>query len=92
MLLTQTANILPCARVYVQSVQNVDSMHTKETGIQIICRLKCSEQRLPVRAILYGGKRLPFRAPRAKPAPNATQIAPTTANPMYNGQSEPATK
>lgn len=48
--------------------------------------------RLPVRAILYGGKRLPFRAPRAKPAPNATQIAPTTANPMYNGQSEPATK
>lgn len=47
---------------------------------------------LPVRAILYGGKRLPFRAPRAKPAPNATQIAPTTANPMYNGQSEPETK
>lgn len=44
---------------------------------------------LPVRAILYGGNRLPFRAPRAKPAPNATQIAPTTANPMYNGQSEP---
>lgn len=44
---------------------------------------------LPVRAILYGGKRLPFRAPRAKPAPSATQIAPTTASPMYNGQSEP---
>lgn len=47
---------------------------------------------LPVRAILYGGKRLPFRAPRAKPAPNATQIAPTTASPMYNGQSEPENK
>lgn len=46
---------------------------------------------LPVRAILYGGNRLPFRAPRAKPAPNATQIAPTTVNPMYNGQSEPET-
>lgn len=43
---------------------------------------------LPVRAILYGGKLL-FRAPRAKPAPNAMQIAPTTANPIYSGQSEP---
>lgn len=39
--------------------------------------------------MLYGGRRLPLRAPRAKPAPNATQIAPTTVNPMYNAQSEP---
>lgn len=39
--------------------------------------------------MLYGGRRLPLRAPRAKPAPSATQIAPTTVNPMYNAQSEP---
>lgn len=39
--------------------------------------------------MLYGGKLL-LRAPRARPAPNAMQIAPTTANPIYSGQSEPA--
>lgn len=39
--------------------------------------------------MLYGGRRLPLRAPRAKPAPSATQIAPTTVKPMYNAQSEP---
>lgn len=42
--------------------------------------------------MLYGGRRLPLRAPRAKPAPSATQITPTTANPIYNAQSEPARK
>ena len=47
---------------------------------------------LPVRAILYGGRRLPFRAPRANAAPNAMHTAPTTANPMYNAQSEPKMK
>lgn len=40
--------------------------------------------------MLYGGRRLPLRAPRAKPAPNATQIAATTANPMYSAKSDPA--
>lgn len=44
---------------------------------------------LPVRAMLYGGKRLPLRAPRAKPAPNATHMAPTTVSPIYNAQSAP---
>lgn len=39
--------------------------------------------------MLYGGSRLPFRAPRAKPAPRATQIAPTMVRPMYKAQSDP---
>lgn len=52
-------------------------------------KIEIEKKQLPVRAILYGGRRLPFRAPRAKPAPNATQIAPTTANPAYSAKSEP---
>lgn len=43
---------------------------------------------LPVRAILYGGSRLPFRTPRDKITPNATQIAQTTVSPMYRAHSE----
>lgn len=58
----------------------------RNDNLQCICLLLFY---LPVRAILYGGRRLPLRAPRAKPAPNATQIAPTTVNMMYSGQSEP---
>lgn len=42
--------------------------------------------------MLYGGRRLPLRAPRAKPAPNATHMAPTTVRPMYNAQSAPVCK
>lgn len=67
--------------------------------LAVVCKVKSTEWYsnylcivLPVRAILYGGNRLPFRAPRAKPAPNKTQIAPTTASPMYSGQSEPANR
>lgn len=73
--------IVPIRRRRVRGIQNIVVPYFR--CLLYIC--------LPVRAILYGGKRLPFRAPRAKPAPNATQIAPTTAKPMYNGQSEPVT-
>lgn len=41
-----------------------------------------------MRAILYGGSRLPFRTPRDKITPSATQIAQTTVNPRYNAHSE----
>lgn len=47
---------------------------------------------LPVRAMLYGGRRRPFLAPRANAAPNATHTAPTTVKPIYKAQSEPVRK
>lgn len=62
------------------------SMNRKQFTMYLFC--SCWFY-LPVRAILYGGRRLPLRAPRAKPAPRATHIAPTTVNMMYSGQSEP---
>lgn len=39
--------------------------------------------------MLYGGKRRPFRAPRARAAPSATHTAPTTVRPIYSAQSDP---